>query len=142
MASVKRDYLRTVRFQPYRKGMGPVFQLRTWDTGRSYPTGQHILGYELRQCAWTEQVPGYGTNMHGYMHRPASVLFTGEDFGCAPSDAIDSDGAVRGVMGFLTLRPGDTDSDYFEGYSKEQFAFCTHHAEALSLEVTNRFGED
>ncbi len=42
-------------------------------------------------------------------------------------------------MGFLTLRPGDTDPDYFEDYTPEQHAYCDAHAEALSCEVSARF---
>jgi hypothetical protein len=56
--------------------------------------------------------------------------------------AIDSDKAVGSLMGFLTLRPGDTDSEYFESYTPEQMHFAETHAEALACEVMARFGED
>ena len=116
-----RDKVRTVIFRPYRKGMGPVFTLTTYDAGRRYD-GKNGLAYTLRS--------------------EGKTIFEGDDFGCSPFDAIDSDGAIADLMGFLTLRPGDTDSEYFDNYTAEQLAFCSAHAEALSCEVYSRFGED
>jgi hypothetical protein len=54
-------------------------------------------------------------------------------------NADDSDETVRGLMGFLTLRPGDTDDEYFENYTKAQRRYCDMHAEDLSCEVEARF---
>ena len=128
------DILRRCRFSPYRKGMGPTFSLVTWDTGRmqsavgsSYT--HYTLGYRL-----TMREPGPKGNR--------VVLFEGEDHGCPMHTAIDSDGAVRSIMGFLTLRPGDTDSDYFKAYTPEQMAYAEQHAESLNMAVIDRFGED
>lgn len=117
--------IRRVIFRPYRKGMGPSFTLTLWDAGERYEaTGRrNYIRYRLVQSE------------HG-------TLFTGEDFSPSPKHAIDSDACVRGLMGFLTLRPGDTDSDYFREYTDEQRRFCDEHAEALSAEVMARFGED
>lgn len=114
------DVIRRCVFRPYRKGAGPVFYLTLWDT---YQTrwGKSILRYELK------------------MGR--AVLFAGSDFGCSPLHAIDSDETVAGVMSFLTLRPGDTDHEYFESYSPEQLAYCSEHAESLAAEVYFRFGD-
>jgi len=80
------------------------YRLKTWDTGRTIG-GKSCLGYEL-------------TGPSG------NVLFTGEDFGCSPLHAIDSDEALRAILGFLFLRPGDTDRDYFDAYTAEQRAFA------------------
>ena len=84
--------------------------------------GKSVLGYRLRSQDRT--------------------LFEGEDFGCSPLHTIDSDATMRSLMGFLTLRPGDTDADYFSDYTREQMDYCDQHAESLSWEVTQRFGED
>lgn len=125
----EEDELRTVVFKPYRKGMGPVFTLFMWDTNK--PDGRHamrtLLGYRLR--------------MSDPQHR-VITLFQGEDFGPSPCFADDSDKAVAALMGFLTLRSGDTDSEYFKDYTPVQEAFAAEHAEALSAEVIARFGED
>ena len=83
--------------------------LRTWDTGRTRGTGMMArtrIGYELRDPC-------------------GAVLFRGEDFGPSPMHADDSDATLRALLGFLTLRPGDTDRDYFADYTPAQLAFAT-----------------
>lgn len=94
------------------------YRLLTWDTGRmGYHVGRfgkHVLGY-------------------AFYAPDGSVLFSGEDYGCAPGHAIDSDDALRNLLGFLTLRPGDTDADYFASYTEAQHAFAASDAEYLSL---------
>jgi hypothetical protein len=61
------------------------------------------------------------------------VIFEGEDFSCSPMIAIDSDDSLRSLLGFLTLKPGDTDRDYFDDYTPEQLAFAENEAESLSI---------
>lgn len=114
---------RRVRFSPYRKGAGPTFTLQITDDHGWDDAGRIRLGYVLK--------------MHDA--GKTTVLFRGADV-CAHV-ASDSDAAVAAVMTFLTLKPGDTDADYFAAYTDEQHAFCSAHAESLSLEVLNRFGE-
>jgi hypothetical protein len=128
----QREVVRVVRFRPYRRGMGPVFKLITWDTGRTGYGGKYLIGYRLSMG--TPNVVG---------NPPAwTVLFEGEDFGCSPMHAIDSDAACAAIMGFLTLRPGDTDSEYFADYTPEQLDYCAQHAEALACAVSDRFEDD
>lgn len=118
--------LRVVHFRPYGRGENPdypSFKLALWDTGRFDHHGKFIVGYRL-------------TKRH---HRRTTVLFEGEDF--ATSDAIDGDGAVAGLMGFLTLRKGDTDPEYFSRYTAEQLEFSEQHAETLAVHVMDRFPE-
>ena len=82
--------------------------LRTWDTGRSRGNGMMArtrIGY-----AFTS--PG------------SEVVFRGTDFTCSPCHADDSDATLRALLGFLTLRPGDTDREYFDGYTPAQHAFA------------------
>ena len=116
------NHLRTVRFSPYRKGCGPTFTLETWDTGNHDSYGKWIVGYRLRSQGKT--------------------IFEGEDFCCSPMHAIDSDEAIASLMAFLTLRPGDTDREYFANYTPAQLEFCDQHAEMLACEVQSRFGQD
>ena len=115
------EKIRTVRLAPYRKGLGPRFDLTLFDTHRSDSDGKAILAYVLRQ--------------------DGKELFRGEDFHCSPLHGIDSDATVASLMGFLTLRPGDTDAEYFTAYNEAQLTFAADHAEALALEVSSRFGE-
>lgn len=126
---MSKDILRRVRFSPFHKGMGPTFALTTWDIGRQ---GFHVGAYG-------KDVLGYRLTMTEGKKR--TVLFEGEDFGCSPIHAIDSDACIATIMSFLTLRPGDTDAEYFEKYTEVQKAYCADYAEALSYEVTNRYGE-
>lgn len=124
-----KDILRRVRLSPYRKGQGPTFSLTLWDTGRT----QHRVG--RFGC------PELGYRLTMRENGRSVVLFEGEDFGAGCGTAIDSDAAVAGILGFLTLRPGDTDDEYFEKYTEAQREFCDRHAEFLACEVMSRFGE-
>lgn len=124
-----REYLRTV-YMRRADDAGNSYRLRTWATGRYDDRGQQWVGYELAIKA-----PESG-------RKPYTVLFTGEDYSPSPCRAIDSDDACGGLLMFLVLKPGDTDSDYFNSYTPGQLAWCKRHAEALQLEVMHRFGED
>jgi hypothetical protein len=79
--------------------------LRTWDTGRTDSRGRTRIGYEL-------SAPD------------GAVLFHGTDFRCSPLHAIDSDESLRALCGFLFLRPGDTDREYFADYTSAQRTFA------------------
>ena len=120
------NFIRQCIFTPYRKGMGPRFVLNVYDTNRTDWSGKSRLRYELRQI----DVNGKST-----------TLFAGSDFGCSPLHGIDSDETIKSLMGFLTLRPGETAREYFESYTKTQLDYCSQHAESLSMEVYSRFGE-
>lgn len=103
---------------------GGRYDLRTWDSGRTDSMGKTMLRYEFR-------------DHRGY------ILFSGSDFGCSPMKAIDSDEAVGALLGFLTLRPGDTDRDYFESYTPEQWDFAnSSDCEFLQNESSYRFDRE
>jgi hypothetical protein len=118
------DILRRVRFAPYRKGHGPTFALTMWDTHRTDSRGSTTVGYRLVEHT-----------VAGKTH----VLFAGEDYHGSPMDASDSDANVRGLMEFLTLKPGDTDEEYFANYTPAQMAFAETHAETLNAELSQKF---
>jgi hypothetical protein len=80
------------------------FTLKLWDTRRVDRYGKPILAYKLFDGG--------------------SLIFKGEDFHCSPLHAIDSLDTVEGLLAFLTLRPGDTDPEYFASYSPRQMAWC------------------
>ena len=109
-----RDYLVQIKLSPYLPGRGPTYGLETWDTGRVDDRGQTIIGYSF-----------------GPLDPSPHTLFEGEDFAGSPMHADDSAETVAALLGFLTLRPGDTDSDYFADYSAEQLEFCDTDAETL-----------
>lgn len=123
-----RELIRTVRLTPYRKGFGPTFTLKIFDTGK--PSARYamrtVLGYELRQ----------------HEKGKTTILFAGDDFQPSCMHADDSDQTVAALMGFLTLRHGDTDDEYFANYNERQTEFCNSHAETLGAESIARFGND
>lgn len=92
------------------------YRLQMWDNGEKYERGQrrNYIRYSF-------------TDPQG------NVVFSGEDYSPSPMHAIDSDESVRGLLGYLTLRPGDTDDEYFEKYTDEQKSFADSAAEGLSM---------
>ena len=126
------DCMRTVRFSPYRKGYGPTFTLKL------FYLGLDRIGYQL----WMHAHYSKDTDQFTAKARvKTSLLFDGEDFRPSPIHSVDGDAAVKSLMTFLTLRPGGTDPDYFAEYTEAQKDYCSAHAETLSYEVMNRFGE-
>src|SRR5215467_12574331 len=89
------------------------FKLTLTDTGRTDHYGKSVLGYVFSDGG--------------------SVIFEGEDFACSPLHSIDSDAAVAGLLSFLSLRPGDTDAEYFESYTPAQLEWADARGEYLSL---------
>lgn len=73
--------------------------LRLWDTYRTRGN-KNVLRYQFKVGR--------------------KVIFEGEDYCTSPRYAIDSLAAAYGCLGFLTLKPGDTDSEYFENYTETQ----------------------
>ena len=63
-------------------------------------------------------------------------IFEGEDFSPSPQHSVDGIEAVCGLLGFLTLKPGDTDQEYFDDYTPEQLEWCQgNDAEEIGLIV-------
>jgi hypothetical protein len=91
------------------------YRLLTWDTNKTDSMGKYKVGYQF------------------YKADTGEVIFSGEDFCCSPLHAIDSNECLRSLMTFITLRPGDTDKEYFENYTPEQMEFAENEAEYLSM---------
>lgn len=81
------------------------YTLQIWDLNKQDEMGKHRLAYR-------------------FISPQGKVLFCGDDYACAPMHAIDGDETLRSLLCFLTLRPGDTDRDYFDGYTKAQLQFA------------------
>lgn len=113
--------LRQVRMHPYKQGHGPTFSLTLWDTGERDSMNKAILAYRLR--------------MEG------KTIFQGEDFH-TPHRPLNSDQNIEELLGFLCLKPGDTDADWFDQYTPEQLAFTEKHGEWLACEAECRFGRN
>jgi hypothetical protein len=93
-----------------------------YDLGTTSRDGKYMVGYEFAETAPSGE---------------EEEILSGEDFGCSPCYSIDSDNAVCSLMAFLTLRKGDTDSEYFENYTPRQLAWTEDYAcEVIGCEVS------
>jgi hypothetical protein len=98
-------------------------------------TRDELEGYRL-ELYDTLTTDRYGKSVLAYrfFHR-GRLLFAGADFHGSPLHAVDADATVAGLLAFLSLKPGDTDPEYFEDYTPEQLAFARAEGENLSLYV-------
>jgi hypothetical protein len=55
--------------------------------------------------------------------------------------SIDGDDAKECVLSLLAMKPGDTDSTYFEGWTEDQLAFAQAHGETVLMAKQERFGD-
>lgn len=62
-----------------------------------------------------------------------ALIFEGDDFCPSPLHSIDSNNTVASLLAFLSLRPGDTDPDYFQDYTPAQLSFALSYGEELAL---------
>jgi hypothetical protein len=126
--------IRTCIFRPYIKREDlPAFTLQLFDMYLSQSAGSDNNGIERHKFRLAYK-------LHMRIGKKSVALFDGADF--FTPNSIDGDKTVRGIMFWLTLRPGDTDQEYFEKYSEEALAYCSDHAEALDVCVQDRFSED
>jgi len=58
-------------------------------------------------------------------------IFEGEDLGIPSGNDPEGPKAAATLLDFLTLQEGDTDSEYFEGYTERQTEFSECEAEDL-----------
>ncbi len=124
MYETMSEALRSVRIAPYIEGM-PTFKLELFDCGPAFrrDAGKNILGYRL-----TEERNGVETVIFEHATRETGASYV-PGFGTV----IDSDKCLTGLLGFLSCRPGDTDADFFERYTKEQLEFAREHGETLAM---------
>ena len=53
----------------------------------------------------------------------APAIFSGLQYSPSPLYSPEGYDSAIGLLGFLTLKKGDTDEDYFDDYTPEQLAF-------------------
>ncbi len=92
------------------------FSLKLFDTGKADRRGKSILAYEL-----------FDEN-HG-----RGPVFQGADFHCSPLHDRASDATVADVLGFLSLRPEDSDSERFASYTAKQLVWCEERGADLAV---------
>lgn len=99
---------------------GDTYRLVLWDTYRQRGTlGHSELGYAL-----SYERAGSGEEV---------LIFLGEDYGCPQHRSVDADETIHDLLGFLSLKEGDTDAEYFSNYTPEQLEWRDNCAEDLSM---------
>ena len=88
------------------------FTLRLWDSGRRDWRGQTVISYQFKDRR--------------------RVIFEGSDFAGSPMHADDSIDTTMALLSFLSLRPGDTDAEYFAEYTPAQTDWMNSRAETLA----------
>lgn len=79
-----------------------------------------------------------GIKMEYYLFVDDKLLFYGKDFKPAPIHNQDSLACLCTLLDFLTLKPGDTDPDFFKNYTPEQLDFAgSVDAETLRLYISD-----
>ncbi len=67
---------------------------------------------------------------------PRGVLY------CAGHFASDSIQAKELVLSTVAMKPGDTENDYFDGYSPEQLAWAKEHGESVAMVKLDRYCDE
>lgn len=72
------------------------------------------------------------------------VLFPGDGtwyVGIPAQHAVDSDYAKATVLSLFALKPGDTDSEFFEKYNSSQLEFVIDESDTITMLSIDRYGE-
>jgi hypothetical protein len=81
------------------------------------------------------------TRWHYRLRTAGVAVFCGRDFETPDHwTHIEPTHALAGLLGFLSLRPGDTDAEYFDSYSPSQMEWAETYAEELSGVVSDLEG--
>ena len=109
-----------------------TLSVTAWDGGMLPPRGHTRLDVRAR-LTWED----------GTGKRKGRTVFNRGDTWCGlPSGhTTDGDDAKELVLSLLSMKPGDTDADYFARYTPEQLEFAESHGEELSFIKVERYGE-
>ncbi len=69
------------------------------------------------------------------------TIFDPDHFAIGMPGCVDDDSAKASVLGWMSVKPGDTDAEFFDDFTPEQLEFVEHYGEELSLVRELRFGE-
>jgi hypothetical protein len=68
-----------------------------------------------------------------------TLWFRGPAYNPWPSDSKQS---KRTAIECVAMKPGDTDREYFDGYTEAQLQFAEKYGEYLSMIAIDRYGEE
>lgn len=91
--------------------------------------------------AWDDRFPRVDVEVR---HRGRVIFPRGALYCGAPRCGgwtSDGDRMRELVCDLVAMRPGDTDSDYFEGYSAEQLEWAAKWSDTIRLAAMDRYGE-
>lgn len=97
-----------------------------------------IAGYSLTLY---ERMSAFRASYDAILKRGRKVIGIWHDFAPSPMHAIDSRESWYAIWSFVTLRQGDTDSEYFDNYTAEMLAFRDGDAEHVGFEAMIRYGK-
>lgn len=119
------DKLFTLRVTGQYRGE-PGIIIHAFDAPNRYPGGTHGgIDIEVRQG--------------GKVIFERGFLYCGVSFFAGHS--IDGKAAKEAVLSAVAMKPGDTDPDYFDGYTEAQLEWARANGEYLSLVALERYGE-
>lgn len=103
----------TLRLKLYRSEFDKrLIVIKVWDSAGWDSAGRTKLEIEVR---------------HG-----GKVIFPRGALNCALHDSSDGIAARELVLATVGMRPGDTDSEYFDSYTDEQKEWAMKHGEGIS----------
>lgn len=98
------------------------YPIRTWEED----------GFRLEMFG-TDTFDRRGVEYVAYeLYHEGELIFEGDDYSPSPLHEPAGDYSVAGLLSFLSLKPGDTDPEWFDTYTPAQLAWAEAHAEHLS----------
>lgn len=103
---------------------GPMIMIHAFDANVTGPHGHSRIDVEVRR--------------NGQIVFPRGALYCGVPCGTC----VDSIEAKELVLSLVGMKPGDTDDDYFAGYTEEQLAFARKYGEMIDCERLDRYCDE
>lgn len=70
------------------------------------------------------------------------VVFERGELWCATPHSIDGASARALVLDTISMKPGDTDADFFLDYTEEQLSFVQSFADSIHMEKEDRYCDE
>ena len=121
------ELVRTLHVKPYIPGL-PWFRVEIYDPNEWDSRGAPVVWWRLYK--------------HQKGHKPVLVFDGLEEphkWRCAGWFSVDGDEAAECVLNSASIRPSDTDREFFDGYSPEQLAFAEEYGESIGMVNWDRF---
>jgi hypothetical protein len=113
--------------------MDKVFTLRI-----KHPDGQITID------AFEHFGHDWHTRLNVRVRQNGQTIFSTGDLWCGipGQHTLDGKEAKACVLSLVSMKPGDTDREYFEHYTPEQLAWAEKYSDWLTTESLYRYGEN